>query len=713
MDRIDWPRLRSVVGEAPPPPDPGYASAALGRESRAAHSILEADPQPVADRALVCVRKLFNVQAFFARLEGNHLEFLLRTHAYQTFGYSSFRDFVREELQMSQRTATRRVALSRVLREHKELSKALDEDRVSPCQALIIGTLQRSGELSEWIERAGACTVRELKESMPVSEVDTDVLGRRLTFGATASASYVWDHGIELARQVLGWEAPVYKCVEAILAEAAADLGEFGINVSEAQRGPARRGMRRSAEKPSGRRANRELSWSEELENLQDTVVTAEAELKILETLSRTDPDDAEGSVAFLQNLKLRDRCLRLLFAQLLHDAGAAGVIAFWGYDGTSEFLIHELKVSERTAKRYLSEAWTFERNPALRHAYCSGHIGLGQAYLVNRVATSRTLDSFIARATRVTHLQFEREIAFLERLAEFLPDVALKVNGPLGKSRLEGMLRKKLKKLGWKRGEIDQRFGSILSGDPARNPMIMARLEELLEVVVLAQEELELAVLRSAATLATRDEPQVLARLATGNGAQLAATLAIGDGAEGTATLATQQPATLATGPGTTISFWAPQALLDDWSAVMHGVQARFGPLPAWAAAIFVLQIAVQEWERGDPARRPAEWKVLQRDRWRCQTPGCSGRRKLEVHHIIFRSRGGPDDPENLTTLCHSHHQHGIHEEGLLLEGSAPHRLRWRLGRDRWFLGSKRTKGGNKSWLSLKNNAVTDPRAH
>jgi HNH endonuclease len=153
-----------------------------------------------------------------------------------------------------------------------------------------------------------------------------------------------------------------------------------------------------------------------------------------------------------------------------------------------------------------------------------------------------------------------------------------------------------------------------------------------------------------------------------------------------------------LATGPATTISFWAPETVIGDWSAVIEGVQARFGPLPTWAAAIFVLQIAVREWERVDPARRPAEWKVLQRDRWRCQTPGCSSRRKLEVHHIIFRSRGGGDHPENLTTLCHGHHQHGIHREGLNLEGTAPNRLKWKLGGNKWFMGSKRISGRGNS---------------
>ena len=49
----------------------------------------------------------------------------------------------------------------------------------------------------------------------------------------------------------------------------------------------------------------------------------------------------------------------------------------------------------------------------------------------------------------------------------------------------------------------------------------------------------------------------------------------------------------------------------------------------------------------------------VLNRDNYTCQC--CKGRRrdsKLEVHHIIFRSKGGSDEESNLITLCHTCHK-------------------------------------------------------
>jgi 5-methylcytosine-specific restriction endonuclease McrA len=51
---------------------------------------------------------------------------------------------------------------------------------------------------------------------------------------------------------------------------------------------------------------------------------------------------------------------------------------------------------------------------------------------------------------------------------------------------------------------------------------------------------------------------------------------------------------------------------------------------------------------------------KILLRDNFKCQE--CGYYKHLEVHHIIPRSKGGSDDPENLVTLCQRCHdkKHG-----------------------------------------------------
>ena len=47
----------------------------------------------------------------------------------------------------------------------------------------------------------------------------------------------------------------------------------------------------------------------------------------------------------------------------------------------------------------------------------------------------------------------------------------------------------------------------------------------------------------------------------------------------------------------------------------------------------------------------------ILELDSNMCQVWGCGNPYTLEIHHIIPRSQGGSDKPENTITLCNRHH--------------------------------------------------------
>jgi hypothetical protein len=70
----------------------------------------------------------------------------------------------------------------------------------------------------------------------------------------------------------------------------------------------------------------------------------------------------------------------------------------------------------------------------------------------------------------------------------------------------------------------------------------------------------------------------------------------------------------------------------------------------------------------------------LLARDGYECAAPGCLARGGLAVHHVVFRSRGGSDRPENRTTLCAVHHRIGVHRGWIRCEGEAPDAITWRL---------------------------------
>lgn len=65
--------------------------------------------------------------------------------------------------------------------------------------------------------------------------------------------------------------------------------------------------------------------------------------------------------------------------------------------------------------------------------------------------------------------------------------------------------------------------------------------------------------------------------------------------------------------------------------------------------------------------ARIPNETRraVYRRDGWRCAL--CDSTQYLQIHHVIPRSVGGSDFPENLITLCSKCHAaaHGTKVEG------------------------------------------------
>jgi hypothetical protein len=68
----------------------------------------------------------------------------------------------------------------------------------------------------------------------------------------------------------------------------------------------------------------------------------------------------------------------------------------------------------------------------------------------------------------------------------------------------------------------------------------------------------------------------------------------------------------------------------------------------------------------------------VLHRDGG-CTADSCTSRYRLEPHHVIPWSQGGPTDPENLATLCWFHHHVVVHGWGYRIDPHlGPGRLRF-----------------------------------
>jgi hypothetical protein len=133
------------------------------------------------------------------------------------------------------------------------------------------------------------------------------------------------------------------------------------------------------------------------------------------------------------------------------------------------------------------------------------------------------------------------------------------------------------------------------------------------------------------------------------------------------------------------------------------RGFEKRFERIaPPGASFIGFLGLAV--WDAWLPAVRGMFGKWLdihRRDCSRCQSPVCS-RRDVTLHHLLFRSLGGGDEPWNTTSLCVWCHLEGIH--GGRLRASPPaSNIGWAIGRDpiMYVVGRER----------ILLDAPTDPR--
>jgi len=105
---------------------------------------------------------------------------------------------------------------------------------------------------------------------------------------------------------------------------------------------------------------------------------------------------------------------------------------------------------------------------------------------------------------------------------------------------------------------------------------------------------------------------------------------------------------------PGTppAVAFHAPPEVAAFFGGILEQVRRRMGArAPLWAALEAMLGHAIATWTlQGERFRDYADFV---RDEFWCTAPGCTGRRELESHHIIFRSARGPDEPGNRTTMC------------------------------------------------------------
>jgi hypothetical protein len=699
----------------------------------------------VGRRLVEAARAVRVAEASLSLAEGEILTALKLYNSFQGLGHVRFSDFARECLKIHPRTARRRVALHEFLREVPSLKNLFLSGQLGVSQILALKGVVNAENAAIWANAAERLSVRELRSLVKrakeraeqrklegedpsrvegqvenvirspdgdlsgmeniVRSPDGDLSGegpelsqdddlddperRRISFLSPQSAGFAIEHGLETAKRVLGWEAPRDECLAAVLSEAESSL-QLPPPLPENGDEPASNHPEISSEDPESETKDqlpetasaidpdKQHVWfhHKDLKKAKRFLTTVDRKLAKIERLAPAKPDqylfqDPATLVDRFLAVQRQKNPLRVLQARLYYFICALSVAPVLGFRSDSEAGARLFRITERSARNLWVAGFEFERHPPLADAFVRGSIGMGHVIALGSPAVPPSRE-WIRRAGSVSFRQFQREVRLIHNLDRYCPNLIGLGPKALPDASLETRLRHQLFGLGWSMESLDKELGirgllspPSASNDPAENPAAMRRLEVLTDMVVLEQCAME-ELRRADEQGASRDPSQDEAR-------QSRKTLsAVGGRAPNLSSRHVR------------ITVWAKGPTWDHWHRSRLHVHERCGALPDWAVATLLFQAALIEWERIDPDRVPTERKILERDGYLCQAPGCSSRKNLEVHHVIFRSVGGPDKEWNLVTLCHAHHQHAVHRHTLRVTGDAPYALTWEFGRSK-----------------------------
>ena len=123
------------------------------------------------------------------------------------------------------------------------------------------------------------------------------------------------------------------------------------------------------------------------------------------------------------------------------------------------------------------------------------------------------------------------------------------------------------------------------------------------------------------------------------------------------------------------TLPFWHPahqdRCHLQDGPAISPAALALIGCNATISTMIHDKSGAITDVGRRTRKPPPALRRALrERDRGRCQYPGCASRR-TDAHHIRHWANGGQTNLANLISFCKGHHRL-IHEKGYIIAATA-----------------------------------------
>ncbi len=349
-------------------------------------------------------------EIFLRMGEGGHIEEL---------SFSKLTDFANEALGIPPRTFFSLCELASGLRERPLLRRAVLSGRVTPEKARTIMDLATGLDEGAWTVAAMEMTGKELKVAVRgrsgEEAVDHDWRLKTLRFRMTVDEQDQLDYALSLAKEIVGYDAPRWKLIEAI----------------------AREWLARDRNPDAGVEAGaaRDPVWLDEMTKQSDEVSRQlRAVFEAEDVLSKPGGEvPEENALAMLARARLllsrRERFDDPLGRVLLRISRER--LWWWlGFETFGDYCRERLGISESTARQRIRLERRLARLPSLRVALKTGRVTYSKALLISRDATPLDVDERIAEAESTTWQKVKQRADREEREAERLNE-EIAVEGP------------------------------------------------------------------------------------------------------------------------------------------------------------------------------------------------------------------------------------------------------------------------------------------
>ena len=677
----------------------------------------------------------------------------MRERAWCAFGFARAADFAREHFGRSGRWLRDLAALHHGLSTLDGLAPALTgDDGGAPLgrrRALLIARVATAETLPAWLALARRLTVRELQTAVapargacgatppddgsapggPESASDTEAddvescEGRSLvTVAAPRSVVAAFDEAADLYRAVEGSEATVTSFVEALVGEASAGGAPPDSGRARTGGGPAPCVIEAALARSTGRwrhlPRSTDASWGLALG--RSTLARLAA---IARDAGRGTPPDR---VARMKELLAIENEVEIHLGRLLASMGEQDAWNRLRFGGMGHYSEERLGLSRTAAQSRARAARLLGCFPLLRDAYERDALGLETALLVGRILSSdepaagaapdsvrrssaerraEAEQAWVRHATEVTFKRLRDEARALDRSRAFglrpesgaVPPRDADWHASI--RRAPGTARRRVAALGLiALGVRPASPGVPLAAPPeTRLPAFFEPPAFSPATALIPEPDVFLRL-----TLLDDLAGRFLAAVETARRNLADQVEAIpwdaewpGDNTPGHGTSPGDD-----TPPGPEAAATPAEDAVTPALLAARTFSIRSRRIPAWVGLLALIEDFVATWDPDERAAEVPDDPVLVRDGWRCAAPACSSRRNLEVHHVVYRSRGGGDEDWNRVCLCRFHHQRGEHGGLARCTGRAPLVLTWRLGAGpiaSWYRNERRIESPAK----------------